>query len=51
MTTPINVIYEPQLNYIFVRIVDNMPHWACGKIACDCDEQTMVAMELENDCP
>jgi hypothetical protein len=25
------------------------PHWACGKVDCDCDEQTENLMERERD--
>jgi hypothetical protein len=47
MPTHIKVDYVPSLAYFFVRTVDNTPHWACGKVECDCDEQTMEAMEDE----
>lgn len=28
---------------------DEQPHWACGKVNCDRDEQTDLAMELERE--
>lgn len=37
--THLTIKYDDTLDYILVRIVDNTPHWACGKVECDCDEQ------------
>jgi len=39
--------YQPSIVKVAVKVIDATPHWACGKVNCDCDEQTNALMDEE----